>query len=224
MRPLPLRAHTAAPYTSHQFMDTITSKHVGFPESELTILFGFFRTPMPSPCSSSLSSSSNSAAATASSTTATGRGRRARRRLGSGRASDSGTGAYGADWTVAVACLWLLARPKGPVLSAIRGVFEVFARAAADRVCHRQRLGQERRQKEREMKLEAERERWKRRRWREAEGLPATAPGVCGTLEMVIDENRVAGLDPTRGLRGGQEGVSRCLSMIKRRAHQLSTE
>lgn len=98
--------------------------------------------------------------------------------MGSSRASDSTTCTYGADWTVAVACLWLLARPKDSILNAIRGVFEVFARAAADRVRHGQRIEQEKRRKERERELEAERERWKRRRRREAQGLQAPAPKV----------------------------------------------
>lgn len=66
-----------------------------------------------------------------------------------------------------MACLRLLAKPKEPVLSAILGVFEVFAIARGDRVRHRRRLEKERLEKERQREMEEERELWKRRRRRQ---------------------------------------------------------
>ena len=79
-----------------------------------------------------------------------------------------------------MACLRLLAKPKEPVLSAILGVFEVFARSAGDRARCARRLEQERVERERKQELKEERERWKRRRRREKEGrgMPAEVRGV----------------------------------------------
>lgn len=132
---------------------------MGFPESELTVLFGFFRTAW----STSVRNQGNRKHEP-------GPGKLRAIPPGSTSAKEgaaSGGDTHGADWTVAVACLRLLARPKESVLSAILGVFEVFARARGGRIRHRKRLERERKGKEKEKELEEERERWKRRRRRE---------------------------------------------------------
>ena len=99
---------------------------------------------------------------------------------GEGGSRDDAGAVHGADWVDAVACLRLLAKPKEPVLSAILGVFEVFARSAGDRARCARRLEQERVERERKQELKEERERWKRRRRREKEGrgMPAEVRGV----------------------------------------------
>lgn len=159
-----------------QFVDHVTGKHVGFPESELTTLFEFFRKPMTAP---------GSAAATASSAKETRQSQQRRNGASNtGLASrpslkmKNATAAYGADWVLAVASLRLLARPKEPVMAAALGVFDVFARARGDRTRHRHRLEQERAEKEMQRQLEEERERWKRRRRREQEMGVAPSAGV----------------------------------------------
>lgn len=88
---------------------------------------------------------------------------------GSGSSAEGSAAQQGADWTVAVACLRLLARPKEQVMASALGVFDVFARARGDRALHARRLEQERLERERQELLAEERERWKRRRRREQE-------------------------------------------------------
>ena len=145
-----------------QFVDHITGKHVGFPESELTTLFQFFRSP-----------TEGGGARASSSRPSSRRSRNNIARKGGDAGGGGGGGesspAQGADWTVAVACLRLLARPKEPVMASALAVFEVFARARGDRARHARRLEQERLEGERQRQLEEERERWKRRRRREQE-------------------------------------------------------
>lgn len=130
---------------------------MGFPESELIALFGFFRSAINPP------STGNRQQLAA---TKQGYGVRPRSSPNQTNA-DRGTRKYGADWTVAVACLRLLAKQKEPVLSAILGVFEVFALARGDRIRHQRGLEQEKLEKKRQKQMEEERERWKRRRRRE---------------------------------------------------------
>eukprot|EP00752_Nemacystus_decipiens_P011276 g10020.t3 len=139
-----------------QFVDHITGNHVGFPESELTTLFGFFR----SPTRDGPPSTNRPPPRTPNNINRKGSG---------GSGAEGSSTQQGADWTVAVACLRLLVRPKEPVMASALGVFDVFARARGDRALHARRLEQERLERERQDLLEEERERWKRRRRRERE-------------------------------------------------------
>ncbi|CAM9810191.1 unnamed protein product, partial [Ectocarpus fasciculatus] len=168
-----------------QFVDNITGKHEGFPESELNTLFGFFRGPMaPGPATATAFSEENrdkfprsqqrgGVGANSSSRPRTSPGSFARGGNSGSRGGKEKACTQGADWTMAVACLRLLAKPKEPVKAAVLGVFDVFARARGDRMRHRHRLEQDRLENERQARLEEERERWKRRRRREQErGIP----------------------------------------------------
>lgn len=151
-----------------QFVDHITGKHVGFPESELTTLFEFFRSPM-APGSAGADASPSKKPSDFP-----------QKRYGASISPTSQTAlkntVYGADWVLALASLRLLARPKEPAMAAALGVFGVFARARGYRARHRHRLEQERAEKEMQRQLEEERERWKRRRRREQE--MGTAPSA----------------------------------------------
>ncbi|CAM9635157.1 unnamed protein product, partial [Hapterophycus canaliculatus] len=168
--------------TKAQFVDHITGKHEGFPESELTSLFGFFMSPMrPGSITTATASSKRNPQELPRSQQPGGVGLKngkssrlelsdhASRGGGGSGVCAGGSAAQGADWTLAVACLRLLARPKEPVMEALLGVFDVFARARGDRARHRLRMEQDRVEKERQMQLEDERERWKRRRRRQQE-------------------------------------------------------
>lgn len=112
-----------------QFRDTITGKHVGFPESELNVLCGSFKTVRSgaAPRRDRLYQKPNRVVA--------------RPITGSSRSESQDS--YGADWTAAVACLRVLACPKESTTSSLMGIFEVFARARGDRLRHRLRLGRE---------------------------------------------------------------------------------
>lgn len=150
-----------------QFIDHITGNHVGFPESELIALFGFFR-----------SSTNVPAVATAISLKQTHQSGHTGGSVRLCKYPRSMNLVQGADWTVAVACLRLLAKPKEPVLEAILGVFEVFALARGERIRHQQRLVREKKEKEVQREMEIEREQWKRRRRREEAMVVATGE-VC---------------------------------------------
>ncbi|CAM9989688.1 unnamed protein product [Scytosiphon promiscuus] len=169
--------------TKAQFVDHITGKHEGFPESELTTLFGFFMSPMPPGLTTTTTGPAKEIARRLPRSQQPGgvesKNRKTRRRrtthhVGKTDAGRGGGGTgrspeQGADWTLAVACLRLLARPKESVMEAVLGVFDVFARARGSRARHRRRFEQERVEKERQARLEDERERWKRRRRRQQE-------------------------------------------------------
>lgn len=150
-------------FDASKFIDHITGNHEGFPESELITLFGFFRSTTNVPTVTTATSLKKP-----HDRSRTGDGVRLREHPRSINA------AQGADWTVAVACLRLLAKPKEPVLEAILGVFEVFALARGERIRHQQRLVRENREKERQTEMEIEREQWKRRRRREQDNTVAT--------------------------------------------------
>lgn len=166
--------------SSLQFIDHITGNHVGFPESELTTLFDFFRSPTRGVGASTSRPPSRTSPKDIS-------------RNGSGRGRGSGGGAegsaaqqQGADWTVAVACLRLLVKPKEPVMASVLGVFDVFARARGDRTRHERRLEQERLETVRQELLAEERERWKRRRRRERERGVAPSAQVSGERPFLL--------------------------------------
>lgn len=175
-----------------QFVDHITGKHEGFPESELATLFDFFASPMAPGSTTTTSASSKKSSHGPPGATQPGDSaeqkrdpscRRLSNKVSRGGAGSGGGGvrassAQGADWTLAVACLRLLARPKEPVMEAVLGVFDVLSRARGDRARHRRRLEQERVEKERQVELGEERERWKRRRRRQQEG------GIVPSVEV----------------------------------------
>ncbi|CBJ31437.1 hypothetical protein Esi_0256_0006 [Ectocarpus siliculosus] len=200
--------------TKAQFVDNITGKHEGFPESELNTLFGFFRRPMaPGPATATTFSEENrdkfpqsqqrGGVGTNNSRPRTSPGNFGRAGKSGSRGGKEKDGAQGADWTMAVACLRLLAKPKEPVKAAVLGVFDVFARARGDRMRHRHRLEQERLEKERQAQLEEERERWKRRRKREQErGIaPSMQQGLAGP-----ESHSAFALSSADGIGGGGGG------------------
>lgn len=158
-----------------QFIDHITGNHVGFPESELTTLFEFFRGPMRGVGASSRRPPSRASPNNI-----------ARNGSGSGGKAESSASQQGADWTVAVACLRLLARPKESVMTSIVGVFDVFARARGDRARHARHQEQERLERERQELLAEERERWKRKRRRERESGVAPCAQVSNERPFLI--------------------------------------
>lgn len=180
-----------------QFTTHITGKHVGFPQSELTTLFTFFQRTQRTARVHTSTPATITASSRESHKGPVTQGRQAKTRTppsrrvgircgiggsgsGGGSSRSDASAGPGADWVDAVACLRLLAKPKEPVLSAILGVFEVFARSAGDRARCARRLEHERVEKERQRELKEERERWKRRRRREQEGrgMPAEVRGV----------------------------------------------
>lgn len=99
---------------------------MGFPESELAILFDFFVTSMNG--KSRLLRGTDGPTTALSKNAGIPRSRREMRET-----------THGAEWIAAVACLRLLARPKESVMKSLLAVFEVFARARGDRVRHRRR-------------------------------------------------------------------------------------
>ncbi|CAM9905961.1 unnamed protein product [Ectocarpus sp. 12 AP-2014] len=197
--------------TKAQFVENITGKHEGFPESELNTLFGFFGGPMaPGPATAIAFSEENrnkcpqsqqrGGVETKSSRPRTSPGSFGRAGKSGGRGGKEKERAQGADWAMAVACLRLLAKPQEPVKAAVLGVFDVFARARGDRMRHRHRLEKDRLEKERQAQLEEERERWKRRRRREQErGIaPSMQQGLAGP-----ESHSAFALSSADGIGGG---------------------
>lgn len=151
-----------------QFIENITGRNEGFPESELITLFGFFK------------SSTGKAKSAVSATRKPYYRTRCRRdgRHGAAKrieaftppeeAIDGGRGSetadQGADWTAAVASLRLLVKPKEPVLSTVLEVFEIFSRARGSRTHHRKLQHESLEEKQRGVAKEEEyckrRKRW----------------------------------------------------------------
>lgn len=218
LRGVPLAAAPCL-WASHQFTDHITGKHVGFPESELATLFGFFRSAI-GVAANARNAVSNRKGNPQGPCTQGGRvssraSQRQHSAVGGGCSGNDGNVAYGADWTVAVACLRLLAKPKEAVLSSILGVFEVFARARGNRISHQRRLEQEKLERERQKELEEERERWKRRRRREQER-GTTPTEVRVGYKRASHYGNVCSIDVTHtGFRSmyfsGKASVLKCL-------------